>query len=301
MKDGEFQIRPNPEFLTPELTKSVVSVAFFGVTIAFSNILILYLDRILINDMLGVEETGTYGRMAFYGTLVSIPIRSVSKISAVVVGQHWKDGEHDAINKLYRDTSLHQIIFGLLIFIGIWGNVKNIFHMIPDSYATGRYVIFYMGISNLFIMASGISGSIMTTSSHYRLLALFVVAFGVLVLTTNLIFIPIMGIAGAALASAISALFYALMRFIFLWWRYGMQPYTWKHALAVVIAVVAYLPAVLIPDLYQENHKILSLIIDIGVRSAAISIVFVGATLLLNVSPDLNRRWKELIGGLRLK
>lgn len=301
MKDGEFQIRPKPEFLTPELTKSVVSVAFFGVTIAFSNILILYLDRILINDMLGVEETGTYGRMAFYGTLVSIPIRSVSKISAVVVGQHWKDGEHDAINKLYRDTSLHQIIFGLLIFIGIWGNVKNIFHMIPDSYATGRYVIFYMGISNLFIMASGISGSIMTTSSHYRLLALFVVAFGVLVLTTNLIFIPIMGIAGAALASAISALFYALMRFIFLWWRYGMQPYTWKHALAVVIAVVAYLPAVLIPDLYQENHKILSLIIDIGVRSAAISIVFVGATLLLNVSPDLNRRWKELIGGLRLK
>ncbi len=301
MKDGEFQIRPQPGFLTPELSKSVVSVAFFGITIAFSNILILYLDRILINDMLGLEELGTYGRMAFYGTLVSIPIRSVSKISAVVTGQHWKDGDHDAIDRLYRDTSLHQLIFGLLIFIGIWGNVKNIFHMIPDSYATGRYVIFYMGISNLFIMASGISGSIMATSSHYRLLAMFVVAFGILVLATNLILIPVMGIAGAALASAISALFYALMRYIFLWRRYGMQPYTWKHLIAIVIAVAAYVPAILIPDLYRANHHYLSLIFDIGVRSAAISAVFIGATLLLNISPDLNRRWKVLIEGLRRK
>lgn len=301
MKDGEFRIRPQPEFLTPELRKSVTSVAFYGITIAFSNILILYLDRILINDMLGLGETGTYGRLAFYGTLVSIPIRSVSKISAVMVGQNWKDGDHEAINKLYRDTSLHQLIFGLLIFIGIWGNVKNIFHMIPDSYATGKYVIFWMGISNLFIMASGISGSIMTTSSHYRRLAMFVVFFGILVLLTNLIFIPMMGIAGAALASAVSALFYAGMRFVFLWRRYGMQPYTWQHGGAVVVAAVSYLPALLIPDLYQADHHYLSLIFDVIVRSAAISVVFIGSTLIFNISPDLNRRWNEMLAWLRLK
>ncbi len=295
MKDGEFRIRPQPEFLTPELSKSVVSVAFFGVTIAFSNILILYLDRIMINSLISLEATGIYGRVAFYGTLVSIPIRSVSKISAVVVGQQWKDGDHVSINKIYQDTSLHQLIFGLLIFIGIWGNVRNIFHWLGDDYASGKDVIFYMGVSNLFIMASGISGSIMATSSHYRLLALFVFLFGLLVFVTNLIFIPIFGIAGAAMASAISALFYGLMRYVFLWWKYGMQPYTWKHALAVLVAVVAYLPAVLIPDLFYPDHKILSVILDIAVRSTAISMVFIAATLLLKISPDLNRRWDRLI------
>ncbi len=295
MKDGEFKIRPQMEFLTPELSKSLFSVAFFGITIGFSNILILYLDRIMINSILGLGATGVYGRMAFYGTLVSIPIRSVSKISAVIIGQHWKDGNHDAINQLYRNTSLHQIIFGLLIFIGIWGNVSNIFHLIPEDFSSGKYVIFYMGISNLFIMASGISGSIMTTSSDYRLLAVFVLLFGLLVFVTNLLFIPTMGIAGAALASAVSSLFYALMRFFFLWWKYGMQPYTWKHLLAVIIAVLAYVPAVLIPDLYNEKYHYISLILDIGVRSFAITIVFVGATLLLNVSPDLNQRWKKLL------
>ncbi|MCX6226033.1 MAG: oligosaccharide flippase family protein [Bacteroidia bacterium] len=301
MKDGEFQIRPQPDFLTRELSKSLVSVAFFGVTIGFSNILILYMDRLMINSMIGLEATGIYGRAAFYGTLVSIPIRSVSKISAVVVGQYWKDQKHDAINQLYRDTSLHQLLFGLLIFIGIWGNIKNVFHILPNDYSSGRYVIFFMGIANLFMMASGISGSIMATSRHYRLLALFVFLFGILVFVTNLIFIPIIGIAGAALASAVSTLLYGLMRYVFLWFKYGMQPYTWKHAVAVAVAIAAYMPAVLIPDLYSVNHHYLSLIIDIGVRSMAVTIVFIGATLILNISPDLNRRWKDMLVWLRIK
>lgn len=301
MRDGEFVVRPQPGYLDGNLSRSLVSVAFFGLTIGFSNILILYIDRLMINSILGLTELGIYGRVAFYGMLVSIPIRSVSKISAVVVGQHWKDGEHEAINRIYRDTSLHQLLFGLLIFIGIWGNVKNIFHMIPDSYAAGQNVIFYMGISNLFIMASGISGSIMATSRHYRLLALFVFLFGLLVFATNLLLIPLRGIAGAAMASAISALFYGLMRYVFLWRKYGMQPYTWKHGVAVAVAVTAYVPAILIPDLFRENSKVLSLILDIGVRSFAISIVFIGLTLILNISPDLNRRWNELLVWLRVK
>ena len=80
-----------------------------------------------------------------------------------------------------------------------------------------------------------------------------------------------------------------------------MQPYTWKHAVAVAVAVAAYLPAVLIPDLNNESHKLISLLLDICVRSLAISVVFIGLTLILNISPDLNRRWKEMLVWLRIK
>ena len=301
MRDGEFRLRPQPEFLTKELSKSLVSVAFYGITIAFSNILILYMDRILINSFMGLEAVGIYGRAAFYGTLVSIPIRSVSKISAVVTGQHWKDDDHSAIDKLYRDTSLHQLVFGLLIFIGLCGNIRNIFHILPQDYSSGPWVIFFIGLSNLFIMASGISGSIMSTSSHYRRLALFVVLFGVMAVVTNLIFIPMLGITGAALAAAVSSLFYGLLRFFFLRRRYGMQPYTPKHAVAVVVAGLSYLPALLIPDLYNPDRHWFSLTIDIAVRSASIAILFTALTLALKVSPDLNARWGRLLVWLRLK
>lgn len=301
LKDREFIIRPQPGYLDDKLKKSLINVAFYGLTIGFSNILILYLAPIMINSFLGTAATGIYGRAAFYGALVSIPIRSVSKISSAVVGQYWKDNDIKAISRLYRDTSLHQVIFGLLLFVGIWGNVTNIYHILPEDFASGPYVIFFVGLANLFIMASGISGSILTTSSHFRRLALFVVLFGVLVFLTSLLFIPMLGITGAALAAAVSSLCYSLMRFVFLWRRYGMQPYTRTHALAVVVAVVAYLPALLIPDLNNPDHKWLSLILDIGVRSLAISIVYIGLTLILNISPDLNRRWREMLVWLKIK
>lgn len=301
LRDGEFTFRPDVSHLSKDLSRQLMSVASYGIIIAFSNILIQYIDRIMINSYLGLEETGVYGRAFFFGTLVSIPIRAVSKISSVVVAERWKDNDHAGINRLYRDTSLYQLIFGLLIFVGIWGNIANVYHILPDSYASGRYVIFWIGLSNLFIMASGISGAIMTTSRYYRTLALFVVLFGALVIGTNLIFIPIYGITGAALASAISAFVYGLMRHIFLWARYGMQPYTWKHLLAVAIAVVAYLPAVLIPDLNREEYKYLTLTADIIIRSSAISAVFIGLTLLLKISPDLNERWKKLREWLKIR
>ncbi len=301
IREGEFTFRPDLGHLDRTLRRQLFSVAAYGIIIAFSNILIQYIDRIMINSYLGLDATGIYGRAFFFGTLVSIPIRAVSKISAVVVSEQWKDNDYDGINHLYRDTSLHQLIFGLLIFVAIWGNITNVSHILPEDYASGRYVIFWIGLSNLFIMASGISGAIMTTSKYYRTLALFVVLFGALVILTNLVFIPAFGITGAALASAVSALVYGLMRYVFLWVRYRMQPYTWKHAVAIGIAAAAYLPALLIPDLNGEDHRILRLIADILIRSSAILVVFIGLVLSLRISPDINRRWKELLEWLKIK
>lgn len=301
IRDGEFVIRPDKTHLNREMTRSLVSVASYGLIIAFSNIMILYIDRIMVNSFLGLEATGLYGRVFIFGSLVSIPNRAVSKISAVVVAQLWKDNNHQEINRLYRDTSLHQLLFALLIFVGIWGNIGNIFHILPDSYEEGKWVIFWIGLSNLFIMTSGISGSVMTTSSHYRMLALFVILFGVLVIVSNLLFIPAFGIVGAALASAVSSFVYALMRYLFLLFRYQMQPYTWRHAATLLVAVAAYVPAILIPDLNNSNRPILTLILDIGVRSLAISLVFAAITLIFKVSPDLNQRWKQLYRSFRAK
>jgi O-antigen/teichoic acid export membrane protein len=301
IRDGEFYLRIDRGHLTRELSRSLVSVAFYGIIIAFSNIMIQYIDRIMINSYLGLEATGLYGRVFIFGMLVSIPNRAVSKISAAVVAQQWKEEDHEAINRLYRKTSLHQLLFGLLIFIGLWGNIDNIFRIIHEDYSAGRFVIFWIGLSNLFIMASGISGAVMTTSSHYRMLALFVILFGALVVVTNLVFIPRFGITGAALASAISALAYGFMRFIFLWARYRMQPYTWRHLLALVIAVIAYLPAILIPDLNNDLHKIPTLILDIAVRSLAMLLVFAAISLIIRLSPDLNQRTNDLIAKLKIK
>lgn len=298
-RDGEFVFRSPLPALNSAMVKNIASVAVFGIAVTFSNSLIQYVDRIMINNMMGLAETGIYGKVFFYGTLVVIPLRPLSKISAVVVAQAWKDNNAEEVKSIYYKSTIDQLIVGLLVFVGIWSNISNVFHILPEQFSSGKFVVFFIGISNLFIMATGVSGAIISTSRHYRILSLFIIAFGLMVILTNLIFIKAFGIVGAALASAISALAYSIMRVLFLKRKYQMQPYSWKHLLILGIGILTYFISSLIPDLFNENNYYITLILDIVIRSSAILLVFIPLVYFFRLSPDLQRFVDKILTSMR--
>lgn len=295
MKDGEFVLHINRDILTKDLKISMFSVAAFGVVVSFSNILIQKIDILMIQHFLGTAEVGTYGRVFFYGTLVVIPLRVISKISAVVVAQAWKDKDLALISKVYTKSTVDQLLIGSLVMIGLWANIDNVIHILGSQYASGKYVVLYIGLSNLFLMAAGVSGAIISTSDFYKVLTIFVGVFGALVILSNMIFIPAIGITGAALASAISALAYSIMRFGFLWSKFKMQPYSFKHLLILLAAMISYAISLAVPDLYNPDNPTISLTLDILVRSGTIGISYLILIRLLGLSPDLNKWIKKFL------
>ena len=86
------------------------------------------------------------------------------------------------------------MIVGGLIFLGIWCNIENVFKLIPNGeiYAQGKWVVFYIGISKLFDMATGVNQEIVGTSKYYKIDLLFYLFLVVVAVITNLIFIPYM-------------------------------------------------------------------------------------------------------------
>ena len=292
--DQEFTVKINRGILTRSLVMNMASVAFFGVIVSFSNIAIQKIDILMIEHFLGTVQVGTYSRVFFYGTLVAIPLRVLAKISAVVLAQAWKDQDIPLIRKVYSKSTLDQLLFGALVFIGLWGNIENVLRIIGPEYESGKWVVFYIGLSNLFLMAAGVSGAVISTSKEYKVLTLFVALFGILVIATNMIFIPVMGIVGAALASAISALFYAVMRFIFLWRKHRMQPYAWKHLLVLLISGLSFVANLAIPDLHRPDNHLLTLLLDIAVRSVVMSAVFLSGVWVFNLSPEM-RKWTKIM------
>jgi O-antigen/teichoic acid export membrane protein len=286
-RDKELVFHYPKGFINKQLASSIVSVALFGIVVSFSNILIQNIDKIMIGSILGVAATGVYGRSFFYGTLVAIPLRVLSKISAVVVAQAWKDNKIEEINRIYTKSTIDQLIIGVLVFIGLWANIHNILHILPPEYADGKWVIFFIGLSNLFLMAAGVNGVIISTSKFYKILTVFVAIFGGLVIISNFIFIHLFGITGAAIGSAISAFCYGLMRYGFLWQKFKMQPYSYRHLLILGIGVLTFFISGLIPDLNHVDYKTPSLILDIIVRSGAMAIVYTSLIFLFRLSPDL--------------
>ena len=236
---------------------------------------------------MGIAQTGVYAITFFFGTLILIPSRSLIKISSVVIADAWKENNLKIINDIYHKSCLNQVIFAGLLFVGIWANINNVFEILPTEYAAGKYVIFFIALSSLIKMAGGVNNMILFTSKYYKIHTLFILILVILIIVSNLIFIPMYGIVGAALASALSNFIFMLMEFIFIKVKFKFQPYNFKFLIVLAIGGLSYLISYFIPVF--DNY-----IIDIIVRSLVITIFFGGMILVFRLSEDIDQKARQL-------
>lgn len=284
--------RTELSFVDRKLRKEILNVGLFGIIIGYSNIIIQRVDTIMINSMIDLSATGIYSISLLFGGIVSLPSRSITRISTGVISDAWKSSDIETIRSVYFKSCLNQTIIGSLVFAGIWANIRNVFQILPAEYLSGKYVIFFFGLSAVITMMAGVSSSIINLSKHYRYNTYFTLAFGILIVITNLIMIPAFGITGAAVASLVSNLVYHLMQGIFLWIKFRLFPYDFRILAVLLIAAAAYLLSLLLPDLSN-------FIIDIIVRSTLMTIVFGTLILALRISGDVNDVKNTLISRLR--
>jgi len=303
IKDKQFNLRPNFKFLTKDMKKTLISVSLFGLISSATGIMTLNIDKIMIKDMLeglSLSSVGIYATAFYFGTLMILPARSLSKISSAIVADSWKNNDIENINKIYYKSALAQLTIGLFLLIGIWGNIDNILSLLPDKYEAGKYVILLISLAYLMDMASGVGGAILVTSRKYRVHAVFTIILITLLIVTNYILIPKYQIIGAAMASLISKLVYNFIRFIYLKYRFKLQPYDYKSILVIIVALAVYGITYLIPhfssfyiDIIVKNDAITVFYLDIIIRSIIITTLFVALILSLKISEDINNSFKE--------
>jgi O-antigen/teichoic acid export membrane protein len=296
IRTNQLHLRPGFAFVNKSLKKEILSVAFFGIIASFSGVLIQSIDVIMVNDYLGLSLTGVYAICFFFGALILVPMRTMGKISSVVIADAWRNNDNVAIENIYKKSSLSLSVLGLLLFIGIWGNIDNVFHLIGDKYLSGRYVIFFIGLANLTDVLMGMSSHILVNSKYYRWQTYLLIIFAGLVVLSNILLIPVYGIIGAALASFISKFVFNGLKFLFVYKRLGLQPFIFRHVILLAISVGAWYVSTLVPPL--PNY-----ILDIIVRSAIITILFGLPVYYLNISEDINRKIDDIlaIAGIKLR
>jgi O-antigen/teichoic acid export membrane protein len=296
IREKKFFIKPNKSFFTPEIRKEIFNVGLFGILASFSARLVQYIDVIMINEYLGLSDTGIYTVSFYFGTLILIPMRTMQKIGSTVVSEAWKDNNLKTISDVYTKSSLTLSVLGMLFLIGIWGNIDNVFHLLGKDYSTGKYVILFISLANLTDVFMGISNAIIVNSKYYRWQTYQLLSFTLVLIGTNVLLIPDYGIVGAAIASLISKLFLNIFKYLFIYFRFGLQPFNLNHLLLVVIGAGAWWVSTLIPAV--SNY-----IIDIIIRSFVISVLFLVPVYYLNISSDISHRADVILKrfGIRLR
>lgn len=295
VKIKEFDVKQDKEIMTLENRKSFfkygIANFFSGIGFKLSNMI----DVLMIGSMVGIgvgENQGLkaiaiYSLAVFMSSVIEIPARALGNIAFPLVGKAWANNNLEEIRILYKKSAINQLVVGGLIFIGIWVNIDQIIFILIDisnesfDYSTIKYVVFFLGLSKLFHVASGINGGIIMTSRYYLFSTYITMSLIFITLFTNWIFIPVYGIVGAAMATAISLLLFNLAAFLFLLVKFKMQPFTIKTVLAVIIAFLALFLTGLLPEIGSP-------IVNILMQSIVILCIYIPLIVTFKISEDIN-------------
>jgi len=162
------------------------------------------------------------------------------------------------------------------------------------GYATGKYVILFVGIGYIIDSAAGINNIVLGTSKYYPYDMLFYIFLIGLTITSNLILIPKYGITGAAMAYAITLFAFNLFRYVFILIAFKMQPFNYKSLVGIATGLIIYYAAIYIP---QVNN----FIADTIVRSLFITLTFGTAVYYFNLSVDINQFLDKYLVKLKIK
>jgi O-antigen/teichoic acid export membrane protein len=286
---GELKLNQAYTPPSPALNRDIQVYAGYAILGGISAIAIANLDLLMVGAFLGEANAGYYAIAFFIGTFISIPERSISKISYPIIAQAFQNDDKDLIASVYAKTSLNQIIIGLLIFIGIWANVHNAVELLPDGFLVAKNVMIIISAAKLIDMATGANSIILLNSPWYKFDLVLNVILVVLTIVTNLLLIPILGIDGAAWASFITISIYNIIKFVYIKMKLGMQPFRPAIVKVLLAGAVAFGISAAIPALP-------SVLVDLLVRSAVITAVYGSIILVWKASEDVDKLWISILG-----
>ena len=279
---------PVLNFFNHPAKSQVINFSLISLLTGASMITVKYVDSFMISSFVGLDSTGIYGVALLICTVIEIPKRFISRSVYPIIAEAWVKEKPQQVNQLYKKTSLNQLIIGSLLFLIIWLNIEDFFYFLPPVYSQGKWVVFCLGISKVIDLAFGNNIEIVTTSKHYKYQVGITVTLLIITVITNLIFIPIYGIVGAGIATALSITLYNLIIFLLIKTKLNFQPFYSGHLIIVAIFIAVFFAFSFIkPDL----HPVLSVII----KSSLIVTVFGFLILISKVSKEVNDSFSHVV------
>jgi O-antigen/teichoic acid export membrane protein len=256
----------------------------FGFLLSFASIASLglkYLDSIMIASYLPLSAVGIYTIAAFIPTVIEAPLYSLDKIASAKISHALTHNNRKEIEEIYYRSSKYMLLLGGLLFAGINANIRDLLAMLPEEFAQGASVVFIISIGTIFTMASGANTAIIFNSDKYKFGAFLLIFLVLIAFVSNIIFIPILGIEGAALATAIAAFLYNLLKYLFILKQFKMQPFNRKSFLLLLFMLVTLAVGLALPWIFNNFMSIIY-------RSVIMTAIYSGLVFYFKIDQGLN-------------
>jgi O-antigen/teichoic acid export membrane protein len=202
--------------------------------------------------------------------------------------KYLNEKDFDALEDLYKKSSLNLFIVGGFIFLLIVLNINQLYYIIPEDFSGGLLVVFMISIAKLYDNALGSNNAILFNSDYYRVVLVLGVFLVILMILLNIVFIPVLGINGAGIATFLAIFSYNSIKLFFVYKKFRMFPFT----SATLRIALLLLSSVLVFYFWEfPFHPI----INIGLKSLLVTVIYVFVVYRFNFSEDITLLIKKYL------
>lgn len=252
------------------------------------NTIAQYISAIVIASVSthGLADVGVFTFASFVASTILVPQKSIVAAAIPVLSSSWRNKDMNEIGRIYSRTSINLLLVGMFIFFIIWLNFDDVFHVlnINKDFRAGKLVILLLGTRAIIDAGTGVNSQIIGTSNYWRFEVLTSVLLFALAIPLNYFLVKRYGINGSAVSDLIAYTVYNAVRFTFIWRKFGLQPFSFKTIVAIVVALALYFGCFY---LFDNMHNWLGIII----RSLVFAGLFMGAVFAFRLTPDAHQLW----------
>ena len=286
---GEFRITSTISRVTKKFWRKMLTLLMFVFGGAIITATAQSIDSFTIASYVDLKSLAIYDFSTYVCSLIQVPQRGIIAISIPILSQAWKDKDFSTLRRVYTRSSINLLMISLFIFLLVWLNYDDtidVFGLNPLLKA-GKTVVLLWSLKYIIDMGTGVNGQIIGTSVYWRFEFLSGVLLLALAIPLNVLLVKEFGINGAAWSSLIAFTMYNIVRLLFLWRKFRMQPFSPRTLYVVVHGLACY---VVCYFLFRHMHDFGGLVL----RSAVFVVLFGTTAYFLKMSPDIEPVVKSL-------
>jgi O-antigen/teichoic acid export membrane protein len=230
---------PVMSFKIPHNVKAIFGYSFFIILSGSVAVLLMDFDKVMIPAYENISSNALYSVAIFIATVIAVPSRAMLQIIYPITAKLMSQNKHDELNDLYKKSAINLQVFGGYVMLGIFLNIRQVYLLIPGEYSGGILVVFLIGLSKFYDMILGNNNAIILNTQYYKSVLFFGLLLVFMMIGLNMLFIPMYGIVGSALATLISVIIYNTIKLLFVVKKMNLYPFTANTArsFAIIIAV----------------------------------------------------------------
>ncbi len=281
--------KPDFGFLKTPLRKEIILFMLFMIVAGIGSNIANRIDVFMLSQQVSLSATGIFTIAFFIASFIELPSRAIFQMTTPFASEALKNSDMALVGSLYKRVAINQLVISGMIFLLIWINADNIFKIMPNGhvYESGKYVILFIGLAKVFDAATGINATILAYSKYYYYYFFFIFFLAAITIINNLIFIPLYGIVGSAIATAISIFLYNAIAVLFVKLKLQIQPFSLNTLKALFIIFLVLLLNFVIPHFTNAY-------LDGFIRSFVFTAFFSVIVYKFAISRDINDLIKTL-------